>query len=69
MRVVVDEQLCQGHGMCEDAAPEVFRVRESADGTYSLVEILVTEPDASLREKVEDAVRFCPNRALRLEGP
>ena len=66
MRVEVDLQLCQGHGMCEDEAPEVFRVVESADGSYSHVEIRVLEPDAALHEKVTAAVRFCPNRALSL---
>ncbi len=64
MRIVADLQLCQGHGMCEDAAPEVFRVVDSDDGSYAHVEILLPEPDAALREKVEAAVKFCPNRAL-----
>ena len=67
MKVVADHQLCQGHGMCEDAAPEVFRVVGSEDGAYSQVEIRIREPDALLHEKVEDAVRFCPNRALSIE--
>lgn len=52
--------------MCEDEAPEIFRVVESEDGSYSHVEILVQEPDAGLREKAERAVRFCPNRALSI---
>ena len=68
MRIVVDLQLCQGHGMCEDSAPEVFRVVESGDGTYSHVEILAPEPVASLHPVVEEAVRFCPTRALSIEG-
>ncbi len=67
MRVVADLQLCQGHGMCEDTAPEVFRVVESEDGSYPHVEILQPEPDAGLAEKVAEAVRACPNRALALE--
>lgn len=67
MRIVADLQLCQGHGMCEDEAPEIFRVVDSEDGSYSHVEILVQEPDAGLREKAEAAVRFCPNRALSIE--
>ena len=67
MKVVADLQLCQGHGMCEDAAPQVFRVVESDDGSYSHVEILQQEPGQELREVVEAAVRFCPNRALSIE--
>ncbi len=66
MTVVADLDLCQGHGMCEDAAPEVFRVVESEDGSYSHVEVLIESPDAGLREAVDEAVRFCPNRALRV---
>lgn len=67
MRVVVDRDLCQGHGMCENEAPEIFRVVESSDGTYSQVEILVEQPDETQRPAVEAAVRYCPNRALRIE--
>ena len=67
MRLVADLQLCQGHGMCEDATPEVFRVVESEDGSYSHVEILIAEPDEGLREAVDEAIRFCPNRALSME--
>ena len=67
MRIVADLDLCQGHGMCEDAAPEVFRVTESADGSYDHVVVLLATPDAGLRAKVEEAVRFCPNRALSLK--
>jgi len=66
MIVKTDLQLCQGHGMCEDTAPEVFRVVESDDGSYSHVEVVIAEPDEGLREKVDEAVRYCPNRALSI---
>ena len=67
MRVVVDLDLCQGHGMCEDAAPEVFRVVESEDGSYSHSEVLIESPDAALRDAVDEAVKYCPNRAVRID--
>ncbi len=67
MKIVVDRQLCQGHGMCEDTAPELFRVVESEDGTYAMVDILVPEPGPELEAKAEQAVRHCPNRALSIE--
>ena len=67
MKIVVDRQLCQGHGMCEDTAPELFRVVESEDGTYSMVEILISEPGPELEAKAEEAVRYCPNRALSIQ--
>lgn len=66
MPIVADLDLCQGHGMCEDAAPEVFRVVDSDDGSYAHVEVLIPEPDAGLREKVAAAVKYCPNRALSI---
>jgi ferredoxin len=52
--------------MCEDAAPEVFRVVDSEDGSYAHVEVRIPEPDAGLREKVDSALKYCPNRALSL---
>ena len=67
MRIKVDRQLCQGHGVCALEAPEVFAVAESDDGTYSEVEVLVEEPGEALRAKVEAAVRYCPNRVLSIE--
>lgn len=60
MRVEVDLDLCQGHGMCEMEAPEVF----AAQRDY--VEILDSEPDESLRSAVRAAVQYCPTRALRI---
>ena len=60
MRVRADLDLCQGHGMCALEAPEVFRVVDSADGTYAQVEVLVPEPDESQRDAVQAAVRYCP---------
>jgi len=60
MRVEVDLDLCQGHGMCEMEAPDVFEARRDH------VEILNPTPDESQRAAVEAAVRFCPTQALRI---
>ena len=65
MKVVVDLELCQGHGVCVGEAPAVFRVVDRA-GSYEQVEILLPEPPEALRAEVEAAVRYCPNRALSL---
>ena len=67
MRIVADLDLCQGHGMCAEEVPEVFRVVESDDGSYSHVEIVDPELDEGLRERVERAVRSCPNRTLSIQ--
>ncbi len=66
MRVKVDLDLCQGHAMCQEEAPEVFRVVERP-GAYAQVELLMEEPPEALRAKVEAAARYCPNRAISLE--
>ena len=62
MRVVVDRDLCQGHGVCESEAPEVFAV--SKDGVLT---VLWEEPAENGRGAVEQAVRFCPTGALSIE--
>jgi ferredoxin len=62
MKVVVDRDLCQGHGVCESEAPELFSV--SKQGVLS---ILDEKPPEDLRARVEQAVRFCPTGALRIE--
>ena len=38
----------------------------ASDDAVALL-LAVKEPDVALREKVEEAVRFCPNRALKVE--
>lgn len=65
MRVVVDLDLCGGHGVCEGAAPEIFRVSDEMDG-YAHVEVLLERPPEELRGKAEAAERQCPNRVIRI---
>ena len=60
MRVEVDLDLCQGHGMCELEAPDVFALDRGTDQ----VRLLRPEPDDSRREAVDRAVRYCPAMAL-----
>ncbi len=62
MRVRVDADLCQGHGVCAGEAPDVFRV----DPGTGKVELLLDPPPAALRARVENAVRYCPTHALSL---
>lgn len=61
-RVVLDEDLCQGHAMCELEAPDVFKVPKRG-----VVEIVDPEPPDELRDAVELAVEMCPTRALSIE--
>lgn len=61
MKVVVDRGLCQGHAMCMGEAPETFHV----DGN-SVLEIRKPVVDKADVEKIERAVKFCPNSALKI---
>jgi ferredoxin len=61
MRVSVDLDLCQGHGVCESEAPGVFEL-----GRNKTVTIVDDAPGEELRAEVEAAVRFCPTSALHL---
>lgn len=61
MRVEIDHDLCQGHAMCQEEAPEVFQV--DAKGHLTLLQ---ARPPESLRVQVEAACRFCPTGAIQL---
>ena len=63
MRVRIDFDLCQGHGVCMGECPEVFQVND--DGELSLLE---EQPDDGLRKKVRNAARFCPTGAISVDG-
>jgi sterol 14-demethylase len=61
-RIRVDEDLCQGHGVCESEAPDVFEVTKERK-----VGVLLEQPADELRRGVEAAVKYCPTHALRIE--
>jgi len=62
MRISVDTDLCQGHGVCESEAPAVFRV-----GDDRQVEVLDPSPSDDQRTAVKAAVKYCPTHALTLD--
>jgi ferredoxin len=62
VKVIVDRDLCQGHGVCESEAPGVFSVSKQG-----VLTILDESPPESLRAQIEQAVSFCPTSALRIE--
>ena len=62
MRVRIDFEYCQSHGVCMEEAPEVFQVLD--DGTVSL---LLEEPPEALHDPVRKALRSCPTRAISIE--
>ncbi|PYE12178.1 ferredoxin [Williamsia limnetica] len=60
MKIEVDLDLCQGHGMCEMEAPDLFEAERES------VKLLDSQPDSSHLADVERAVRYCPTQALRI---
>ena len=62
MKVVVDLNACDLHGLCVEAAPEVFEI-----GDDGALHVLNEMPDESLRAKVDKAVRECPTGAISIE--
>ncbi|AHH96782.1 ferredoxin [Kutzneria viridogrisea] len=60
MRVVVDRDVCEGNGVCEVLAPEVFEL--DAD---EVLHIAQPGEDGELRSRVVRAVANCPRNALR----
>ena len=58
---MVDRDLCQGHGVCESEAPEVFSVSKDA-----VLTVLQESPPDSERKAVEMAVKYCPTHALSI---
>ncbi|MEW2357376.1 ferredoxin [Spirillospora sp. NPDC029432] len=62
MKVVVDLAVCQDHGQCAIAAPDVFRINDEGKLEYD------DAPPEELREDVEDAADVCPVQAILIEG-
>jgi ferredoxin len=56
MKVIVDMDLCQDHGQCAIAAPEVFRINDDGHLEY----------DGTLVDYVEEAADVCPVQAILL---
>jgi ferredoxin len=61
MKVHVDMNLCQSHGECVFAAPDVFDLGD--DDVLRWTE----DVDDSHRAEVENAVNVCPMLAISIE--
>jgi ferredoxin len=61
MKIVVDWRRCEGHGLCEEAAPQLMHLDEEGE-----LVVDVEEVDAANLEAAKAAVRVCPVAALRL---
>ncbi len=57
-RISIDPQLCEGHGLCVELAPDVFQLgREIADTTLN---------DGTDWELVDSAAAACPRHAISI---
>ena len=57
--LLIDRDLCQGHAVCREEAPAVFDLDDERRV------VLVGEPDDPVqRERVGNAIRHCPTRAI-----
>ncbi len=63
MRIVVDRETCEGLGMCESMAHEIFEVDDD-----DILVIHDETPSEDRRTEVAAAVEACPVQALRLQG-
>ncbi|MEV0154688.1 ferredoxin [Micromonospora sp. NPDC050686] len=61
MRIVLDRPRCEGHGLCEEAAPDLMHLDEAGELVLDHEEI--SDADAA---RANAAVRVCPVAALRL---
>jgi ferredoxin len=59
MRVVVDHELCEGHGRCFAVAPTLYDVDD--DG-YSAVDDVTVEP--GMEHAARDGATACPRQAI-----
>lgn len=60
MHVQVDDNLCQGYGVCAQIAPEIF---ELDDDGYAVVPAGTPVPEG-MEEKVREAATACPAVAI-----
>ena len=62
MRVRVDPDLCEAHGVCTTIAPDVFELDDD-----DVLHVLLPEPPADRRDLVRDAAMRCPKQAIKVE--
>jgi|SoimicmetaTmtLPB_FD_contig_61_1560670_length_1641_multi_2_in_0_out_0_2 ferredoxin len=63
MQVRVDEERCQGHGLCRLSAPDIFFAREEDGHAYVLSE---TVPEGR-EDEAQLAADSCPELAIEVE--
>ncbi|GAA3691031.1 hypothetical protein GCM10023081_30560 [Arthrobacter ginkgonis] len=60
MNIVLDRPRCEGHGLCEEVAPQLMHLDDEGELVLDVENV-----DKEL-EAAQAAVRVCPVAALRL---
>ncbi len=63
MRLVVDRPRCEGHGLCEEAAPQLLHLDDEGELVIDREEVDEGSPEAAAAAA---AARVCPVAALSL---
>ena len=66
MKVLIDEQKCQGHGRCYATAPELFAPSDDF-GHAEAVGGGVLPDDPDILARATRAAAACPERAITIE--
>jgi ferredoxin len=61
MRIILDQSKCDGLGMCEAEAPDLFEVQD--DGSLVILDLA---PGEDRKDEVEAACDACPTQALSI---
>ncbi|MER5439907.1 ferredoxin [Streptomyces sp. NPDC002790] len=62
MRIVLDRPRCEGHGLCEEAAPHLMHLDDEGELVLDREEV-----GAGEAAPAQAAARVCPVAALRVE--
>jgi ferredoxin len=61
MKIVLDRPRCEGHGLCEEAAPQLMHLDDEGELVLDVETVDNGDLDAA-----KAAVRVCPVAALRV---
>ena len=64
MRLVIDRPRCEGHGLCEEAAPRLVHLDDEGELVLDREDVEEGTPEAAAASA---AVRVCPVAALHLQ--
>lgn len=64
VRVHVDPDICQGHGVCHMSAPELFLLRDEDGHAYARTEVV---PDGE-KDDAELGAASCPEQAIVIDA-